>query len=273
MEKLIFRKFLNIQMMANLRQSTSRSPGLYGEGFDELFDIYLRPLRSRNARTIYRIFLDEREKGELTTLDLQTRLDQHEISLSKKEINAWLRSLQEAHLISKGEERGKPTTMEYRGRYTFDLWRVTPKGLEMADAIKSILVNGERRAPHELDVLAAIIDEADVVQSRKILYGIEESYILLFLIKTLSKAGHPLNYDELEHKIIPLQTTLSEVILSRSGQKFLEVATDQASRSIIDKIFRFLGIPSRGENLVSLTNDGMRLARRLWRKDFSDISS
>jgi DNA-binding HxlR family transcriptional regulator len=254
-------------MMANLQQSKSSSQGLYGEDLDELFDIYLRPLRSKNARTIYRIFLDEKEKGELTTLDLQARLDPKGISLSKKEINAWLRSLQEAHLISKGEERGKPTTMEYRGRYTFDLWSLTRKGLEMADAIESILVNNGGRTSYELDDIATTIDEVDVEQAQNILKKIEESYVLMVLINTLFNAGRPINYDELEHKITPVQTTLSEVILSRSGQKFLELTTDPASKSIINKIFRFLGITRKGKNFVSLTNEGKRLAGILCKED------
>jgi len=253
--------------MANLRQSASDLLGFHGEEFDELFDVYLRPLRSKNARSIYRIFLDEIEKGELTTLDLQIRLGQNGLSLSKKEINAWLKSLQEAHLISKGAERGKPTTMEYRGRYTFDLWSLTCKGQEMADAIESILVNGKRRTFYDLEDFAAIMDKVGVEKAQYLLDKIEESYVLMVLIKTLSKAGHPLKYDELERRITPLQTTLSEVVLSRSGQEFLEVTTGPASQSIIDKIIRYLGISSKGEDFVSLTNDGKRLARRMWEKD------
>ncbi len=246
--------------MANLRQSASDSIGFHSEEFDELFDIYLRPLRSKNARSIYRIFLDEIEKGELTTFDIQERLGQMDLFLSKKEINAWLRSLQEAHLISKGEERGKPTTMEYRRRYTFDLWTLTKKGLETAHAIESIILNSEGQTSYFLEDFGAIADEKDVVQSQNILGKIEESYVLMVLIKTLSKARRPLNYDELKRKITPVQTTLNEIILSRSGQKFLEVTSDPASQSIINKIFRFLGITRKGKNLISLTNEGKRLA-------------
>jgi DNA-binding HxlR family transcriptional regulator len=253
--------------MANLRQSASGRLGFHDEELDELFDVYLRPLRSKNSRLIYRIFLDEIEKGELTTLDLQARLGQNGLSLSKKEINAWLRSLQEAHLISKGEERGKPTTMEYRGRYTFDLWGLTRKGLEMADAIASILVNGKRRTSYDFNDFVEITDNASVVKTQNILDKIEENYVLMFLLKTLSKAGRPLKYDELERKITPVQTTLSEVVLSRSGQEFLEVTTGPASQSIIDKIFRYLGISSKGGNFVSLTEEGKRLAGRIWVKD------
>jgi DNA-binding HxlR family transcriptional regulator len=253
--------------MVNLRQSASSRLRFHGEEFDELFDIYLRPLRSKTARSIYRIFLDEIEKTELTTLDLQGGLGQNGLFLSKKEINARLRSLQEAHLISKGEERGKPTTMEYRGRYTFDLWSLTNKGLEMADAIESILVNDKRRTSYDLEDFAAIRDEAGVVKAQNLLDRIEESYVLMVLIKTLFKAGHPLKYGELEQKITLVQTTLSEVVLSRSGQEFLEVTTGPASQSIIDKIFRYLGISSREENFVSLNSDGIKFARRIGEKD------
>ena len=250
--------------MANLRKSASGLLRFYGEELDDLLDIHLKPLRSKNARSIFRIFLNEIEKRELTTYDIQARLGQNGSSLSKKEINAWLRSLQEANLISKREERGKPTTKEYRGRYTYDLWTLTKKGLEMACALESILVNGEARSCYDLQDLAEIIDESDTTRAQKIIDKIEESYTLLILIKSLSNTGRLLKYDELERKITPIQTTLNEIVLSRSGRKFLEVTKGPASQSIFDKIFHYLGIPSKGQNVVSLTDEGKRLVSRIW---------
>lgn len=253
-------------MMANLQQPKSGSLGLYVEDLDELFDMYLRPLRSRNARTIYRIFLDERDKRELTTLDLQARLDQDGIYLSKKEINAWLRTLLNATLISKGETRGKPTTIEYNGRYSFDLWSLTRKGWEMAEALEVILAKGGEQTVSNLDAFLRSMDRGDVGQVNRTLEKIEEIYVFLASIRTLWSAGRPLGYGELERKITPFQTTLGEVIFSGSAQKFLEVKAESTSLGIVGKILRYLGISEKGENLIYLTPDGKRLSEKLWGK-------
>ena len=250
--------------MSNLQQSRSDSIRLDDEDLNELFEIYLRPLRSKNARSIYTIFLDE--KKELTTLDLQKRLGQIGISLSKKEINAWLRTLQSATLISKRDERGKPTTIEYNGRYSFDLWSLTRKGWEMAEVLEVILANGGEQTDSNLDAFLRNMDRGDVGQVNRTLEKIEEIYILLASIRTLWSTGRPLGYGELKRKITPFQTTLGEVILSGSARKFLEVKAESTSLGIVGKILRYLGISEKGENLIYLTPDGKRLSEKLWGK-------
>jgi hypothetical protein len=250
--------------MANLQQLRSKRVRLDDGDLDELFEIYLRPLRSKNARSIYTLFLDE--KKELTTLDLQERLVKIGIYLSKKEINAWLRSLQSATLISKRDERGKPTTIEYNGRYSFDMWSLTRKGWEMAEVLEIILTKGGEQTVSSLDAFLGSIDREDVGQVNKTLEKIEGIYILLASIRTLWSAGHSLGYGELERKITPFQTTLDEVILSRSAQKFIEVKADFTSPNIVGKILRYLGIFEKGKNLIYLTSYGRRLSDKLWGK-------
>ncbi len=107
------------------------------EKLDELFDLWLRPLRSRNARRIFEILIRNSHKDHITTLDMQTLLVRRGVDLSKREINAWLRSLQEAGLIRKGEDRGKPTVIEYDGKYTFDKWALTDEGMEIFEFLKT----------------------------------------------------------------------------------------------------------------------------------------
>lgn len=250
--------------MANLQQSRSNSIRLDDGDLDELFEIYLRPLRSKNARSIYTLFLDE--KRELTTLDLQERLVQIGIYLSKKEINAWLRSLQSATLISKRDERGKPTTIEYNGRYSFDMWSLTRKGWEIAEVLEIILTKGGEQIVSSLDAFLGSIDRGDVGQVNRSLEKIEEIYFLLASIRTLWSEGRPLRHGELERKITPFQTTLGKVILSGSAQKFIEVKAEFTSLGIVGKILRYLGIFDKGENLIYLTPDGRRLSEKLWGK-------
>ena len=250
--------------MANLQQFRSDSIKLNDGKLDKLFEIYLRPLKSKNARVIYTIFLDE--KRELTTLDLQERLVQIGISLRKKEINAWLRSLQSANLISKRDERGKPTTIEYNGRYSFDIWSLTRKGWEMAEVLEVILTKGSEQTMSNLDAFLGSMDRGDVKQANMILEKIEENYFLLASIRTLWSAGRPLRYVELERKITPFQTTLGEVILSGSARKYIEVKAESTPLGIDGKILRYLGISEKGENRIYRSPDGNRLSEKLWGK-------
>lgn len=101
------------------------------EQLDKLFEETLNILRSRNARLIYKILYDQKEL-ELTTLDMQKFLEEYNIKLNKKELHNWLKGLMDAGLISKSDKRGKPTTLSYYKKYTFDLWQITKKGVQIA---------------------------------------------------------------------------------------------------------------------------------------------
>ena len=101
------------------------------EELDEIFEKTLRPLQSRNARHIFLILRDT-EKEYLTTYDMQPILEEQRNKLTKVELNNWLSALQEVGLVRKASERGKPTTLLYNKRYTFDLWKLTQKGLEIS---------------------------------------------------------------------------------------------------------------------------------------------
>lgn len=94
---------------------------------DELFDKYLKALKSKNARLIYTIMF-ETDKTYLTTLDLQYKLKKYNTHLNKKELNNWLNFLRDSKLVTKKLERGRPTTINYDEKYTFDLWRISKKG-------------------------------------------------------------------------------------------------------------------------------------------------
>ena len=106
---------------------------------DNIFETSLKPLRSRYARTIYWIFLQNRYSEYLTTLDIQNALEYYEYSLSKKEINASLKALSIEGILCKDEGRGKPTTTNYDGKYTYDKWRLTNIGLLLSQSIRSMV--------------------------------------------------------------------------------------------------------------------------------------
>ena len=102
---------------------------------EEIFEKTLRPLQSRNARHIYLVLRDTKTEY-LTTYDIQPILEEKGNKLSKVELNNWLSALQEAGLVQKAPERGKPTTRPYNRRYTFDLWKLSQKGRETASLLR-----------------------------------------------------------------------------------------------------------------------------------------
>ena len=102
---------------------------------EDIFGKTLRPLQSRNARHIYLVLRDSKTEY-LTTYDIQPILEEQENKLSKVELNNWLSALQEAGLVQKAPERGKPTTRPYNRRYTFDLWKLSQKGRETASLLR-----------------------------------------------------------------------------------------------------------------------------------------
>ncbi|GAG20525.1 unnamed protein product, partial [marine sediment metagenome] len=148
----------------------------------------------------------------------------------------------------------------------FDLWSLTRKGWEMAEVLEVILAKGGEQTVSNLDAFLRSIERGDAGQANRTLEKIEEIYILLTSIRTLWSTGRPLRYGELERKITPFQTTLDEIILSGSAQKFLEVKAESTSLGIVGKILLFLGISEKGENLIYLTPDGKRLSEKLWGK-------
>lgn len=115
--------------------------------YDYIFETILKPLRSKNARKIYSTFLEHSDVEYLTTFDIQKKLQSQSIKLSKKEINAWLMSLKLAGLLIKEENRGKPSTLRYEKKYTFDMWRLTKRGAYLAGDLDMLNINNQRGEP------------------------------------------------------------------------------------------------------------------------------
>jgi hypothetical protein len=118
------------------------------------------------------LFFDSNVR-EITTLDMQEFLKNYNNPLSKKELNNWLKVLQDANLIKKGEIRGKPTTIPYSGRYSFDLYQLTETGYEINSKINTFLgknpiLNGQKKpvkTMHKVEKTSSF-DEFDKIKKR-----------------------------------------------------------------------------------------------------------
>lgn len=264
-EKLIFRKFLNIKMMVNLRKSLSTSYiSINKHKLDKIFDIYLRPLKNKNTRIIFTIFVEELDVGYLTTLDLQTRLSRININLSKKEINGWLRLLQESELISKGEIRGKPTTLDYYDKYTFDMWRLTSQGIQIAEGLNNLLRSEIEVTSFPLKKWLGELILKDNETRQLMLKEFEETYIQILALKTLLKEGSPLTSTDLRERIFPKKRNLLRLILEGSDNTFFRQEIRATTDSFVWRLIRFLGFSLKRDNTVSLTEEGQKIAEKIW---------
>jgi len=216
---------------------------------DRLFDIELRPMRSRNARTIYLLFLENRNIDSLTTLDLQPLLEKKQISLEKKEINAWLKTLHKAGLLKKENKRGKPTTIDYDGRYTYDLWRLTPKGLEIADKIDKFMIPKTSPEDHE-STRDETYDIREHVEPTKEVQIIEP--IHLSIMANLIKTHGSLTIEEIKANLTPSWRSLEELIETGVQRGYYDLV-EAPNESSVDRFLRLLGIPKRGQNIVEMT--------------------
>jgi len=231
--------------------------GLDQKLFDQLFERAYKPFRSRNARTLFNIFIVEKEKEHLTTLDIQTHLDEIGIDLSKKEINAWLRSLQEADLITKEQERGKPTTLAYDDKYTFDKWSLSEKGLNVSEDLRELIsgtIGGEQYNNNVSVDDRAVTDAAAPSQDDG---SLQASYLQSLLLSELRRSSGIMQRNELLKKLIPEDAELDYALSELIEQGLIDVKK-QKGGGFLTRVLVTLGLKP-GDREVHLTEKGHRL--------------
>jgi hypothetical protein len=222
------------------------------ETLDRLFEIDLKPLRNTNARILYKMFLDSKESKYLTTLDIQDKLRGTDLTLQKKEINAWLSSLQSSGLITKERERGKPTTIGYTGRYTYDLWRLTQKGRETAKRLE--IISSEKTSlfiPENVEEDADFEIKADNPTSS----SPYDDQAMKALMRTILESRGILTMDEIKIKMAPSEEALLEMMTHGSLEGIITFEALE-SASITEKIFGYLGIPKKRRFHLAITDKG-----------------
>ena len=221
---------------------------------DQLFEVDLKPLKNTNARILYKIFLDSKLSKHLTTLDIQDKLKSTDLMLQKKEINAWLSSLQSAGLITKESMRGKPTTIDYLGRYTYDLWGLTEKGRDIAK--KLVIFSSGKTSLKGLDNA-----QTDAVFGQKEVKSYPDSHnnltdpILMALLRAILHTRDAITLEDLRDQMSPSAESLLESI-SRGNLDGVLIVKPEESTSITEKIFGFLGRPKKRRYSLTITDEG-----------------
>ncbi len=233
----------------------------YKEELDIIFEETLRPLMSRSARQIY-IILVKSAETHLTTLDIQDILKNRAVKLSKKELNNWLSSLQSAGLVQKDLERGKPTTIPYNDKYTYDLWSLTGKGLETAQKL-SIFSQETPTLSKVKTITETRLPDLDNVTEEQIT-RLETLYLNMRILKVLRDEVHPVPLKQLSVKSgisqDMLQGFIERQIKSVEIPLYLLIERDLG---LVDRILESLGLRRRRGTLVSLSSDGKRKAQAL----------
>ena len=216
--------------------------------YDHIFETILKPLRSKSARKIYTIFLDYCDVEYLTTFDIQKKLQSQSIKLSKKEINAWLMSLKLAGIIMKEETRGKPTTFRYEEKYTFDKWRLTKRGVYLADDLDVLNINNQRDEPLK----------AKVYESYKPFENPDSphlsDYYRFLLLSRLTEEEALVSEEEIAGYMLPSKNVVRQAISECLAQNYI-TEINATSISLFQRFLARFGLVTRNV-FYQLTEEG-----------------
>lgn len=244
-----------------MKNSELERPFSSEDEFDDLFDRYLKPLKSKNARKIFKIIIEYGRDGPLTTLDVQDKLNIFEIKLDKKEINGWLSNLLVAGLISKEIQRGKPTTVKYENRYTFDLWRLTDIGVKFAQKLPMLLRDESAFLVNNPIIILEEMAQKEKVTRELILRRLKELFIIIKALDILYKADMGLTQTEFFERLKLSQMDVEKVISTYSEKHQPLFIKRLLKRGIRNSFLKIFGISGNVE--FSLSEEGRKLAENL----------
>ena len=233
-----------------------RKKQLFHEILESLFDGTLKPLHSRNARKIFEVFYQFQRYNYITTYDLEIELKKNDLQINKKEINGWLISLQEAQLILKLNERGKPVVSSYKDRYTFDLWRLSETGLIVGQRLPIFMEKKDMTLPSLTELTPSKIHE------------LEDLYFMAKLLITLYSQGGSLSYTNLRKELSIDREKLaiySWPDASYSEKPLFEVIVKPPS--LRAKVFKVFGWVLEQDLSFKLTEEGLKIAFDIESKD------
>ena len=223
---------------------------------DSLFEGVLKPLHSRNARRIFEVFNQYQEYNYITTHDIEIELEKQGLSINKKEINSWLLTLQEAQLILKLDDRGKPVISNYEDRYTFDLWQLTKTGLIVSQKLSIFMKEKKVILPSLTEFTPSTIHE------------LEDLYLTARLLITLFNHGGSLGYTELLKELTIDREKLAVYSwpdASYSEKPLFEVTVKPPSLKA--KVFKIFGWVLEQDISFKLTEDGLKIAADIASKE------
>ena len=183
-------------------------------------------------------------------------LEENGFSISKKEINSWLVSLQEVGLISKNDERGKPVALKYENRYTFDLWKLTKTGLIIGERLPRLMAKQSLSLPSLIDLTPSMIHESEY------LYFTTKLLILLY------DRGNQLSYRTVRNELAINREKLAVYSWpdsTYSDKPLFEITIKPPS--LKSKIFKLFGWVIEQDLTFKLTKEGKTIAETIISKE------
>ncbi|MFH2112441.1 MAG: hypothetical protein ABIJ47_14425 [Candidatus Bathyarchaeota archaeon] len=227
----------------------------------EAFEKTLRPLMSDSARIIY-LTLKESKEPNLTTLDMQNELRKHGVKLSKKELNNWLSSLQATGLVQKEPERGKPTTIHYNGRYTYDLWSLTEKGRETAHRL-SIFTQKTPTLNNVKTIVRTELPTLETITTGHI-RDLEKLYLSMKVLSALRDQEEPTDTPSLSTETGIRHEKILEWIKADKDISIKNLyLLDRKTQNLMDRMLASLGLRETEIYNISLSPEGKKRAEAL----------
>ncbi len=234
---------------------------LTAQNLDELFDGPLKPMNSGNARLVYKLFYDAKDRG-LTTIDIQHLLEDYDRKYSKKDLHNWLNDLMASGLITKDSKRGKPTIVPYTGRYTYDIWRLTLQGYQIGRKIEGFL-----------DKYPNLIEEKIIEKTRlPALHELKSSdfdeiqalYMNSAILTALNESGGSMDLKSLSEATMYKPEPLGRFLQTqrKNGSPPLCQLIEKPM-GIGERILYTLGLSSFKNFLISLSPEGKKIVERL----------
>jgi hypothetical protein len=242
--------------MGNIVKNTENK-GLTAQNLDELFDGPLKPMNSGNARLVYKIFYDAKDQG-LTTIDIQHLLEDYDREYNKKDLHNWLNDLMASDLITKESQRGKPTIVPYNGRYTYDIWRLTPQGYQIGRKIEGFL------GKHPNLIEEKIIEKTRLSVLNELkssdLNKIQTLYMNSAILMALHESGGSMDLKSLSEKTMVKPEPLGRFLQTqqKNGSPPLYQLSEK-TMGIGEWILQTLGLSSFKNLLVSLSPEGKKI--------------
>jgi len=236
---------------------------------DNVLEVCLRPLHNVNTREIFILLNELRLETEvITTLDVQQKLEEQGIRLGKKEINLSLHYLTRAGLIERLPQRGKPTIVEYNGRYSFDLWRIREMGKRIYAGLVNMIKQGGTSEFLDLDE-KKFFDSFEELSSEEVQQILERLSRLVRTASLLCSIFMTWEEEVSSYRLERLTGIPREEVeslldkISGTVPELPHLVERKEKRSSVPRILRVLGLPwGKGgtETFYSLTEMGRRQA-------------
>jgi hypothetical protein len=156
-------------------------------------------------------------------------------------------------LITKERERGKPTTIGYTGRYTYDLWRLTQKGRETAKKLE--IISSEKTSLFTPEYVENDADFDEINADNQTSSSPHADQAMKTLMQTILESRGILTMDEIKVKMAPSEESLLEM-MTRGNLDGILTFEALESASITEKIFGYLGIPRKRRFRLAITDKG-----------------